>query len=140
MVAMHAVYGLTAWPVGRLSDRIGTMGLLQLSLGFLMAAHLTLAAAGTVGPFLLGTLFWGLHMGFSQGLLGAMIAGATPDAIKGSAFGTFNLVTGLVMLLGNTAAGWFWHSWGSQAPFLIGAGLSVLGMTAIALRQRRPGG
>jgi MFS family permease len=137
MVVMHAAYGLTAWPVGRLSDRIGTAGLLSWSLVFLTIAHLTLAFAGTVWAYILGTVFWGLHMGFSQGLLGAMIAAATPDAIRGSAFGTFNLVAGVVMLVGNTAAGWFWHSAGSQAPFLIGAGLSGIAMLWIALRQRR---
>ncbi|MFV0476031.1 MAG: MFS transporter, partial [Pikeienuella sp.] len=125
MVVMHAVYGLAAYPVGRLSDRIGVSGLLLWSLFFLAAAHLVLAFAATVWVYLLGTMLWGLHMGFSQGLLGAMIAGAAPDAMKGSAFGAFNLVTGVVVLIGNTAAGWFWMSMGSAAPFLIGAGLAV---------------
>lgn len=137
MVIMHAVYGLAAYPVGKLSDRIGTTGLLLWSLGFLIVAHLTLAFAGTVGVYILGTVFWGLHMGFSQGLLGTMIAATTPDAVKGSAFGAFNLVTGVVMLIGNTAAGWFWQSAGSATPFLIGAALSLLAMLCIVLGKRR---
>jgi len=138
MVIMHAVYGLAAYPVGRLSDRIGTTGLLLWSLAFLVAAHLILAFAGSAWVYILGTVFWGLHMGFSQGLLGAMIAGATPDGLKGSAFGAFNLVTGVVVLLGNTAAGWFWQSFGSAVPFLVGAGLSVLAMLLLAMGGRRP--
>ncbi|CUH52612.1 MFS transporter [Shimia marina] len=125
--------GLTAYPVGRLSDRVGSSGLLLCSLGFLVVAHLTLAVAGSVWAYVAGTVLWGLHMGFSQGLLGAMIASATPDHLKGSAFGTFNLVTGLVVLIGNTAAGAFWHGFGAQAPFLVGAGLTVLAMGVIAL-------
>lgn len=137
LVVMHAAYGLTAFPVGRLSDRIGTAGLLLWSLGFLAAAHLTLASAGSVWVYVAGTVLWGLHMGFSQGLLGAMIAGATPDELKGSAFGTFNLVTGVVVLLGNTLAGWLWQSAGSGVPFLLGAGLSFAAMLFIALRQSR---
>jgi len=75
-----------------------------------------LAAAMTPWTYVLGTVLWGLHMGFSQGLLGGMIAAATPDHLKGSAFGTFNLVTGLVVLSGNTLAGWLWHSADSAAP------------------------
>ncbi|MFH5775867.1 MFS transporter [Paracoccus sp. NGMCC 1.201697] len=137
MVVMHAVYGLTAWPVGVMSDRIGSGGLLLVSLGFLLGAHLVLAFAGTVWIFLLGTVLWGLHMGFSQGLLGAMIAGATPDALKGSAFGTFNLVTGVAVLIGNTAAGWLWQSAGSAMPFLVGAGLTLAAMTCIAIGRHR---
>jgi MFS family permease len=138
MVIMHAVYGLAAYPVGRLSDRIGTTGLLLWSLAFLVGAHLVLAFASTVWVFILGTVLWGLHMGFSQGLLGAMMAGATPDGLKGSAFGTFNLVTGVVVLVGNTAAGWVWQSFGSEMPFLLGAGLSLLAMLLLTLSRRRP--
>ncbi|MFC3123801.1 MFS transporter [Pseudoroseomonas globiformis] len=139
MVIMHAVYGLAAYPVGRLSDRVGGMGLLLWSLAFLVAAHLVLAFATAAWVYLLGTVLWGLHMGFSQGLLGAMIAGASPEGLKGSAFGTFNLVTGLVVLVGNTAAGWAWQSFGSAMPFLLGAGLSVLAMLLLILGRRQPG-
>ncbi|MTH33076.1 MFS transporter [Paracoccus limosus] len=139
LVIMHAAYGLTAYPVGRLSDRIGGSGLLLCSLGFLIAAHLTLAHAGAIWVYVLGTVLWGLHMGFSQGLLGAMIAAATPDHLKGSAFGTFNLVTGLVVLIGNTLAGWLWQGLGSAAPFLAGAALSVLAMIALAAGLGRSG-
>lgn len=138
MVIMHAVYGLSAYPVGRLSDCIGNTGLLLWSLAFLTAAHLLLAFATVVWVYILGTVFWGLHMGFSQGLLGAMIAGATPDGLKGSAFGAFNLVTGIVVLAGNTAAGWLWQSFGSGAPFLLGAGLSLLAMLLLTLGRRAP--
>lgn len=137
LVIMHAAYGMTAWPVGRLSDRIGTTGLLIWSLGFLAAAHLVLAMSGTPLVYILGTVLWGLHMGFSQGLLGAMIAGAAPDALKGSAFGTFNLVTGVVVLVGNSLAGLLWQSVGSGAPFLVGAGVSVVAMAWLAARARR---
>lgn len=137
MVIMHAAYGLSAYPVGRLSDRIGSTKLLLCSLAFLIAAHLVLAFSASAWVYVLGTVFWGLHMGFSQGLLGAMVAGATPDALRGSAFGTFNLVTGIVVLIGNTAAGWTWQSFGSGMPFLLGAGLSFLAMLLLALGLRR---
>lgn len=137
MVLMHAVYAATAWPAGWLSDRIGRRGLLILSLLCLMAAHLVLAFAGNIAGFLAGTLLWGLHMGLSQGLLGAMIAHAAPDRLRGSAFGTFNLVTGLVLLAGNTAAGWLWMSQGPAAPFIAGAALSAV--AAALLMLRRPG-
>lgn len=137
LVIMHMAYSLTAFPIGRLSDRIGTEGLLVWSLGFLVAAHLIFACATTVWAYVIGTVFWGLHMGFSQGLLGAMIAAATPDHLKGSAFGTFNLVTGLVVLLGNTLAGWLWHSTGSATPFLVGAGISTVAIALITARKSR---
>ncbi|MEQ8832352.1 MAG: MFS transporter [Alphaproteobacteria bacterium] len=137
LVLMHAVYGLAAYPVGMLSDRIGTKGLLAWSLVFLVIAHLVLGLSDTVGAFLIGTVFWGLHMGFSQGLLGAMIAAAAPDTLKGSAFGAFNLVTGAVVLFGNTAAGWLWVSAGSPAPFLAGAAISLIALGVLLIAKRK---
>lgn len=126
MVIMHAVYGLTAYPVGRLSDRIGRSGLLLGSLVVLVAAYLVLAAAQSVGLFLAGIVLWGLHMGLSQGLLATLIADTAPKSLKGTAFGVFNLMTGLTVLVGNVAAGWLWDAQGSGATFLAGAGLSAV--------------
>lgn len=136
MVAMHLAYGATAWPVGRLSDRIGRRGLLLASLGFLIAAHLGLAMADSVTGFIVATLFWGLHMGFSQGLLGAMIADTIPDALKGSAFGVFHLVTGAVAFVANLGAGALWHGWGGAAPFWAGAAVSAFAAALLMVKPR----
>nr|WP_255356684.1 MFS transporter [Thioclava sp. SK-1] len=135
LVIMHLAYGATAYPVGKLSDTIGTTGLLLCSLGFLLGAHLLLAIAASVWVYILATVMWGLHMGFSQGLLGAMIAAATPQTLRGSAFGTFNLVTGAVVLLGNTAAGWLWTYSSPAMPFFAGAGISLVAGVLICLRS-----
>lgn len=125
MVIMHAVYGLTAYPVGRLSDRIGRSGLLVASLFVLVFAYGTLAYAATVPLFIAGIVLWGLHMGLSQGLLATLIADTAPKHLKGTAFGVFNLMTGIVVLFGNVAAGWIWDNHGSGATFLTGAVLSA---------------
>ncbi|WP_112309263.1 MFS transporter [Pseudogemmobacter bohemicus] len=144
IVVLHLLYGAAAWPVGILSDRLKARGSdpvrvpLLIGLGLLVAAHLVLGFAQTAPVFLVGVALWGLHMGFSQGLLGAMLAAVAPPALRGSAFGSFSLVSGLVMLTGNMAAGWAWVSWGSPAPFVIGAGLSVLAMALVALKRQKP--
>lgn len=142
MVIMHAVYGLTAYPVGRLSDRIGRSGLLIGSLLVLVAAYVTLAYAASIPLFIAGIVLWGLHMGLSQGLLATLIADTAPKALKGTAFGVFNLMTGVVVLLGNVAAGWIWDVHGSGVTFLVGAGLAamtVLVVTPMLLRVKPSG-
>ncbi|GGF76037.1 MFS transporter [Azorhizobium oxalatiphilum] len=133
MVVMHAVYGLTAYPVGRLSDAIGRSGLLFVSLVLLVLAYGALAFAGSIATFLAGIILWGLHMGFSQGLLATLIADAAPKALRGTAFGVFNLLTGVVVLAGNVAAGLIWDAHGATATFLTGAGVTVCAMAALAL-------
>jgi MFS family permease len=137
MVVMHAIYGLTAYPVGRLSDAFGRTALLFASLVVLVAAYLVLALGSSIAIFLLGIVLWGLHMGLSQGLLAALIADTAPANSKGTAFGMFNLATGIVVLIGNIAAGFLWDSYGSRMTFLVGAAISLLALSMFAFAGLR---
>ena len=129
---LHLVFGLAAFPVGALSDRIGRTSLLLLSLVFLAAADVALALASDQIVFYLGVALWGLHMGFSQGLLMTLIADAAPAHLRGSAFGLFALISGLIALVGNVAAGLLWDGFGPQATFAVGAVLSLVCALGIA--------
>lgn len=142
MVVMHAVYGLTAYPVGYLSDRIGRRSLIALSLLFLIAADLALATAQTLPMLFAGIVLWGLHMGFSQGILSTLIADSAPQNLKGTAFGLFNLATGLTVILGNVSAGLLWETYGSSSTFLAGAVMAFASLATVPLlsaaRHRAP--
>ncbi len=132
LVVMNLVYSISAWPLGALSDRVGKMGLLALGFGVLALADVTLAFATGPVMLLFGVALWGLHMGLTQGLLAAMVADAAPADLRGTAFGVFNLVSGLALLVGNGAAGWIWANYGSFASFLTGALLALLSLLAAA--------
>jgi len=133
MVLMHAVYGLCAYPVGALSDRIGRGGLLAGSIGVLAMADLAIAFSPGIGGYLLGIVLWGMHMGMSQGLLATLIADHAPAELRGSAFGMFNLVSGGALLIGNILAGLYWEFAGSDMTFLAGAGFCVLAGLAVLI-------
>ena len=136
MVIMHAVYGLTAYPTGRLSDTIGRTGLLAAGLVVLVAAYAVLAFASSIPVFLIGIVLWGLHMGLSQGLLATLIADSAPPDLKGTAFGVFNLITGAVVLIGNVLAGLLWDIYGSFGTFIAGASLSAVALPVLTLISR----
>lgn len=134
LVAMHLIYGAVAFPVGVLSDRIGRLGLLQLSLVFLIAADIVLAGATSWGALAAGIVLWGLHMGFSQGILAALIADSAPAHLRATAFGMSSLVTGIAAFAGNVAAGVLWEAYDPAATFVCGAaaaGLSLLGLMMV---------
>lgn len=126
LVGMNAVYALSAWPVGALSDRIGRTGLLLAGLGLLVAADLLLALSPGLAGIAAGILIWGLHMGFTQGLLSALVAEAVPAELRGTAFGMFNLVTGVALLLASIIAGTLWERSGAPATFLAGAAFAAI--------------
>lgn len=139
MVIMSAAYSLSAYPVGALSDRVDRRLVLAFGLALLIAADRVLGASTSIVAVLIGVLLWGLHMGFTQGVLAAMIAETAPAHLRGSAFGVFNLASGICMLLGSTIAGWLWAHHGASTTFFTGAALAAvpLLMTCIAPRASR---
>jgi MFS family permease len=132
MVILALFYLLSAYPVGQYSDRVGRTGLLGIGLGLLIIADLLLAVDGSVLLVVLGVALWGLHLGFSQGILAAMVADSAPAELRGTAFGVFNLLSGLAMLLASGLAGWLWQSLGAASSFYAGA--SFAGLAWLLLR------
>lgn len=131
LVAMNIVYALSAYPVGALSDRAPRGVILGVGLVVLVAADLWLALAGGLWGIGAGVLLWGLHMGITQGLLSALVADAVPAELRGTAFGVFNLVSGVAMLLASVLAGALWEFVGPQATFLAGAAFAGLAMVGV---------
>jgi MFS family permease len=123
-VWMNLIYAATATPAGILSDRIGRVKLLSCGLGALFVADLTLAFVPGLGGVFVGVGLWGLHLGFSQGLLSALVADTAPEDLRGTAFGLFNLVSGVALLVASVLAGWLWQSFGATSTFIAGAAFS----------------
>ncbi len=137
MMAMSAVYAVVSGPVGALSDRVGRYVLLGGGLVLLIGADLVLALwASTAGAFG-GAALWGLHMGLTQGLLAALVADTAPVHLRGTAFGVFNLIGGVVTLAASLVAGVLWQVFGPQATFLAGAAFASVALAGLIAYQRR---
>ena len=121
LVAMNVVYALAAYPAGAWSDRSGPRGLLLAALAALILADVLLAVGESLTTLFVGFALWGLHMALSQGLLTKLVAEHAPSALRGSAFGVFNLCSGVAMLLASAVAGALWQWWGAATTFWAGA-------------------
>jgi MFS family permease len=124
LVAMNAVYALSAYPFGALSDRMTHRRLLVGGFALLILADLILASSAHWAVILAGVTVWGLHMGMTQGLLAVMVAGTAPADLRGTAYGFFNLVSGIALLIASVIAGGLWDRFGAPATFLAGAGFA----------------
>ncbi|MHB9838000.1 MFS transporter [Paraburkholderia terrae] len=133
MVAMNVVYAVSAYPSGKLADSISHTRLLAVGLVVLFASDIVLAHGSQWPVVLLGVALWGLHMGLTQGLLATMVAHAAPSDLKGTAFGLFNLMTGLVTLVASLVAGELWDRFGASTTFYAGAGFCLLTLCALAI-------
>ena len=135
MVAMNAVFSVTAYPFGKLSDRVSHRRLLLAGLAVLVLADVVLAASTHWTGLLLGVALWGVHMGMTQGLLAAMVADTAPADLRGTAYGFFNLMSGLAMLAASVVAGLLWQYWGPAWTFGAGAMFSAVAMAALRWRR-----
>jgi len=137
LVIMNIAYAVSAYPVGALSDHIDRITVLILGLLLLLAADLMLGfSTGIVGVGF-GIILWGLHMGFTQGLLATLVTDAVPAELRGTAFGMFNLVTGVALLAASVIAGPLWDVAGPRGTFLAGAAFTAVTLAGLLpLRAR----
>ncbi|MDR6202167.1 MFS transporter [Paraburkholderia graminis] len=132
MVAMNIVYALSAYPFGKLADSTSHIRLLTAGLVVLIASDIVLAHGNSWPVVIIGVALWGLHMGLTQGLLATMVAQSAPPELKGTAFGFFNLMSGLAMLVASVVAGELWDRFGASATFYVGAGFSAATLFVLA--------
>lgn len=137
MIVMNLVYAASAYPAGLLSDRLDRWTILAVGMGVLIAADVFLALPGGLVGLLVGVVLWGLHMGFTQGLLAALIADAAPAGLRGTAFGVFNLIGGIAMLAASVIAGVLWDSSGPRGTFLAGAAFAALAAVGMLWIRRK---
>lgn len=137
LVVMNVAYAASAYPAGALSDRVDRVTILVVGLAFLIAADLLLAFVPSLTGLAAGVVLWGLHMGFTQGLLATLVADAAPAELRGTAYGMFNLVTGIALLAASVVAGALWDAVGPEWTFIAGAAFAVLTVLGLIPVRRR---
>ena len=133
LVVMNIAYMACAYPAGRLADRWARVHLLMVGCLLLIVANLVLAWAATPAWALAGAALWGLHMAFTEGVFAAMVADAAPPALRGTAFGVFNLLRGLLLLFASVLAGVLWDQLSPAATFQAGAVLAAISLMLMSL-------
>lgn len=136
MVAMSVVYALLAFPAGNWADRGHSARLLSSGLAALVASNLVLANAAASLAVLIGAGLWGMHMALTQGLLAALVAAVAPSDLRGTAFGVFNLASGIALLIASALAGWLWDVAGPRWTFYAGTVFTLIAWIALLARRR----
>lgn len=138
--AAHAVRSAVSIPAGYVSDRLGRIPV--VTGGWLLRAGL-LAVMGSVSQD--GALLWGLFLAYAgatactEGAERALIGDRAAPAQKGTAFGIYYLVSGLLALPGAVLFGGLWQSLGQGSAFAVAAAITLIGAGAFVQQARRPG-
>ena len=134
LVAMNLIYAAFAYPFGKLADRVSHTTLLAWGLVLLIGADALLAYSNQGAWVWGGIALWGLHMAMTQGLLATMVADTAPADLRGTAYGFFNLMSGLAMLVASALAGLLWDQWGASFTFVAGIVFSIAALLLLWLR------
>ncbi len=134
LVVMNLFYLFSSYPIGVLSDKMPREKLLKIGIIILVVANSVLAIAHSLWMVCVGTALWGLHMGFTQGLLATMVTDKAPGELRGTAYGLFNLACGLAMLVASVIGGALWDSFGAGSTFISGA---IFAIASLILMYRK---
>ncbi len=125
---ISAIAMIFGTPLSALSDRFGRIrsiaagwlayGLFYLSLGFLSPGN----------PILLFGLFacYGLFLAATEGVEKALVADLAPSAMLGTAYGWFNLASGMMLLPASIVFGWFYENAGATIAFEFSAACALI--------------
>ena len=136
LIVMNLAYTAIAYPAGVAADRGHKRALLVWGIGALIAADVLIGATASVPLLFAGIVLWGAHMGLTQGLLSALVADASPAHLRGTAFGIFNLVSGVALLVASVLAGWLWSALGPGATFYAGALFAAAALAGLVARMK----
>lgn len=132
LATFNLVYALLSTPAGSLSDRLGRRTIIIC--GWLTYAAIYLGFALAQASWQVWALYalYGVYYGLAYGTAKAMVADLVPAELRGTAYGTYNFVIGVLTFPASALAGLLWQgagSWpglGPSAPFLFGASLALL--------------
>jgi MFS family permease len=138
-IVMNVVSSMVSTPAGSLSDSLGRKALLASGIAVLIIADGVLALTGSVVGVLVGVALWGLHLGLTQGLFAALVADTAPVRLRGTAFGLFNLATGVTTLVASLLAGAIWSARGASVTFLTGGCFALIALLGVItmLKEKR---
>ncbi len=143
LVTFNVVYTLISAPAGSLSDRIGRRRLIVGGWLVYAAIYLGFALAGTGWHVWLLYAIYGVYYGLAYGTTKAMVADIVPEELRGTAYGTYNAVLGVLDFPASLIAGFLWQGagrwegFGPSAPFFFGGAMALV--AAVLMARVMPG-
>ncbi|MBP7031558.1 MAG: MFS transporter [Anaerolineaceae bacterium] len=144
LAAFNLIYTLISTPAGSLSDKLGRRKLIIG--GWIVYALIYLGFALARSAVHVGLLYaaYGLYYGMAYGTAKAMVADLVPPEMRGTAFGTYNAILGILDFPASVIAGLLWSgagTWkgfGPSAPFYFGAGMALLAVLLFIFWKPEP--
>jgi MFS family permease len=144
LITFNLIYTLISTPAGSLSDRVGRRRLIIG--GWIVYALIYFGFGLAQAAWQVWALYavYGLYYGLAYGTAKALVADIVPAPVRGTAYGTYNAVLGILDFPASAIAGVLWQGafgWGGlgpSAPFIWGGSLALLAAALMALWRPQP--
>lgn len=129
-LVFNLVYAFVAQPMGILADRVGKKNVLFL--GFIIFSIMNFSFGFAPGLVFAWILFivYGIGMAIAETIPRAYVADLVPENLRGTAYGIYHTVIGLLALPASAIAGILWDSFGKvlgpKIAFSYGGVLSLV--------------
>ena len=132
-VVMNVAYVIVAVPFGHLADKIGFFIPIVCGFLILVLSNIILALTNGIEWMFAGIIFWGIHLGMTQGLLLAIVAQLSPLELRGTSFGLLHAITGAALFVASLIAGYLWQYYNSGLIFIVSAVITSVGIAFFIL-------
>ncbi len=139
LVLFNTTYALVAIPMGILSDNIGRRRVIAVGWFIYFLAYLGFALATQVWQIWILFAVYGLYYGIVEGAAKAFIADLVPAERRGTAYGLYQGIVGIMLFFASVIAGWMWDAISPAATFYFGGGLALLASLGIGfiIKERK---
>jgi len=134
IIIMNIMSASSAYYVGYLSDKMNRLFFIVAGFVVLIASDVILGYASNPWHLIAGVTLWGFHIGLTQGVFDTLIVDTTESHIRGSAFGIFNFICGIALIISNVVAGWFWQRYNPATTFFVGAGFTIVALIFFVIK------
>ncbi len=131
LVLFNVTYAAVAAPAGILSDRLGRRKVIAIGWTVYALVYLGFAVSGSVWHMWVLFAAYGIYYGVAEGVAKAFVADLVPAERRGTAYGYYQGVVGIMLLPASILAGWLWDTVSPATPFYLGAGLAFLAMLGL---------
>ena len=131
LVLFNLTYALISTPMGVLSDKIGRKRVITIGWLIYGLVYLGFALSGSIWQIWVLFAVYGIYYGICEGAAKAFVADMVPVERRGTAYGLYNGVVGLMALPASLIAGVLWGNIAPAAAFYFGAGLALLAMLGL---------
>ncbi len=126
-------------PLSALSDRFSRQYFIAIAWAVYALIYTGMSYSGLTIGWLCGLfVFYGLFKAATEGVEKAFVADLAPQGLTGTAFGWFNLCSGIMLLPASLIFGWLYETFNPTAAFLFSGACSTLAVILLVLWVFRP--